>query len=55
MAAQLMDNDVIALFEFGQMDEQGIVKVAERHYRLVPHQDLTERELRTYRQRVKGR
>lgn len=51
IAAQFMADDVIALFEFDDIEEQGTVKVAERHYRLVPTDDLTDEELRQYRQR----
>lgn len=51
IAAQFMAGGVIALFEF-EAGEVGVVKVAERHYRLVPHEDLTEEEIRRYRKRA---
>ena len=50
LAAQFMRDEVIALFEFEQT-ESGIAVCAERHYRLVPPEKLTEDELRTYSQR----
>ena len=51
IAAQFMDDTTIALFEFGDDPEDGVVKLAERHYRLVPEQELTGEELRLYRHR----
>lgn len=51
IAAQFMHNNVIALFEFGFDDEEGIVKLSERHYKLVPREDLSNDELRQYRER----
>lgn len=51
IAAQFMDDNSIALFEFGTDAEESIVKLAERHYRLVPEQELSSDELRTYRSR----
>lgn len=48
IAAQFMDNDVIALFELVlQGDEVKVVE--ERHYRLVPAADLNPEEIRNYR------
>jgi hypothetical protein len=55
IGAQFMQSDVIALFEFDLDEEQGVVKLAERHYKLVPQEDLTEAELQKYRQRAAGR
>ena len=51
IAAQFMDDNSIALFEFGTDTEESIVKLAERHYRLVPEHELSSDELRTYRSR----
>ena len=51
IAAQFMDDETIALFEFDNDPEDGVVKLAERHYRLVPEQDLSSEELRIYRSR----
>lgn len=51
IAAQFMADGVIALFEFGLDEEEGIVKLAERHYRLAPAEDLSDAELNAYRHR----
>ena len=51
IAAQFMADDIIALFEFGHDPEAGIVKLAERHYRLVPSKELSNQELQLYRSR----
>lgn len=48
IAAQFMADDVIALFEFGFDSDEGIVKLAERHYKLVPTEELSDEELRIY-------
>ena len=47
IAAQFMRDETIALFEF---EEQGsrVVIAAERHYRLVPQENLTAEELAAY-------
>jgi hypothetical protein len=50
IAAQLMDDERIALFEFEQTDD-GIRVSVERHYRLVRPEDLSPEELETYRRR----
>ena len=50
IAAQLMQDNLIALFEFADTDK-GIRILAEKHYRLVPPDLLTEEELRAYRDR----
>ncbi len=47
VAAQFMAEGVIALFEFAQ-EPEGVVIVAERHYRLVAPAELTAEELRGY-------
>jgi hypothetical protein len=49
LAAQFMADDVIALFEFEDGDD-GVRVREERHYRLVPHEQLTPDELSRYRQ-----
>jgi len=50
IGAQLISEDVIALFEFEQ--EEGQIKISsERHYHLVKPKDLSVDELRTYQQR----
>lgn len=50
IAAQVIKNGVIALFEFEQSD-RGVVISAERHYRLVQPAELTIEELTTYQRR----
>lgn len=47
VAAQFMAPDLVALFEFAPTPE-GIRVVAERHYRLVAHDDLTTEEVAAY-------
>lgn len=47
IAAQFMDDQVIALFEL-TLDNDEIRVVEERHYRLVPSQDLDSRAIRAY-------
>jgi hypothetical protein len=53
IAAQFMRGDVIALFEFEE-DENGIGVAAERHYKLVPQEEVTEVDLENYRNRTAG-
>lgn len=50
IAAQFMDDDLIALFEF-EKSEEGIRITSERHYRLVRKEDLTQDELESYSKR----
>jgi hypothetical protein len=50
IAAQFMEEDLIALFELEESN-QGIVMAAERHYRLVPSEEVTAQDLKTYRER----
>ncbi len=50
IAAQLMNDSTIALFEFEETKE-GIRVSAEKHYRLVPPEDLSPEELQSYRKR----
>ena len=49
IAAQFMAKDTIALFEFVNTQE-GMKIASERHYKLVPPNDLTQQELTIYRQ-----
>ena len=50
VAAQFMPDEVVALFSFEASD--GSLKIAdEKHYKLVPPEDLTEDDLRAYAQR----
>ena len=48
IAAQFMENDAIALFEFEHSDE-GITVSSEKHYRLTPHNKMTPKDLDDYR------
>ena len=47
IAAQFMDDDTIALFEFDESNDQ-ITIAREHHYALVPSNQLTDEELRSY-------
>lgn len=51
IAAQFMRDEIIALFEFEQ-DENGVRIAAERHYQLVPPEEVTEADLNNYRGRA---
>ena len=48
LGAQFIQSDLIALFEFGPTPD-GVRVRTERHYHLVPPEELTEEELRLYR------
>ena len=50
IAAQFMENDLIALFEL-EDGEQGVVISSEKHYRLVPGEEVTAEDLKAYRKR----
>jgi len=50
IGAQFMEDDLIALFEFEQSKE-GVAIVSEKHYCLVPGEEVTEADLRSYRER----
>lgn len=51
IAAQFMPHCVIALFEFEQGDD-GVKIASEKHYKLVPPEDVTEADLASYRTRM---
>lgn len=51
IAAQFMDEGVIALFEF-ESGENGITITSEKHYKLVLPKDVTDADLQTYRGRL---
>ncbi len=51
IAAQFMSNEEIALFEFEESNNE-ITIAREKHYELVPPNQLTAEELQTYRQAV---
>jgi len=48
IAAQFVADDLVALFEFQVLEGEVSIK-EERHYRLVPNNDLTDEELIAYR------
>ncbi|MBZ5545675.1 MAG: endonuclease [Acidobacteriia bacterium] len=50
IAAQFLQEDVIALFEL-ENGEDGIRIVSEKHYKLVPPEEVTEADLQNYRTR----
>jgi hypothetical protein len=51
IGAQFMSEGVIALFEFEE-GEDGVTICHEKHYRLVPPEEVTEADLETYRNRA---
>ena len=51
IAAQFMPHSVIALFEFEQ-GEDGVKIASEKHYKLVPPEEVTEADLAAYRTRM---
>ncbi|MBN1942888.1 MAG: endonuclease [Phycisphaerae bacterium] len=52
LAAQFMENDLIAMFEFEEGDTREIVISGEKHYRLVSPEDLSDEELQSYQNRT---
>jgi hypothetical protein len=49
IAAQFMGNNLIALFDFIKAEEE--IRVAsEKHYRLVPAEELSAEDLKQYRE-----
>jgi hypothetical protein len=50
IAAQFLDAEAIALFEFEDQSGQ-IVVSSEKHYRLVPQEEVTDEDLAGYRRR----
>ena len=50
IGAQFIDDGVIVLFEFEQSDA-GVRISSEKHYRLVPPEQVGEADLQNYRQR----
>ena len=51
IASQFMADNLIALFEFEKAEEEVVVS-SEKHYRLVPHEQMAPDELRAYRERL---
>lgn len=50
IASQFIDDNLIALFAFEE-GTTGISVLAEKHYRLVPHEEMTAEDLESYRNR----
>ena len=50
VAAQIMENDTIAIFEF-EIQEDEVRIVSEKHYQLVEPEQMTTDDLQRYRQR----
>lgn len=50
IGAQFMEYDLIALFAF-ESGESGVTISSERHYRLVPPEEVSEEDLANYRNR----
>lgn len=48
IAAQFMLSDVIAIFEFGLIDNE-IKKIAEKHYKLVSSDNISKKEIEEYK------
>ncbi|MBN2211771.1 MAG: hypothetical protein JW709_10295 [Sedimentisphaerales bacterium] len=51
VAAQFMEDNLIALFAFEE-SENGVAISDEKHYRLVPPEQMTDEDLANYRNRV---
>jgi hypothetical protein len=51
IGAQFMADEIIALFEFEWSKDQ-LAVAAEKHYRLVPPDQMTGEDLADYRQRL---
>ncbi|MEI7732292.1 MAG: endonuclease [Verrucomicrobiota bacterium] len=51
IGAQFIDDGVIVLFELEQTND-GVRINSEKHYRLVPHEEVTDVDLMNYRQRM---
>lgn len=47
IACQFVTRDIVAMFEFA-IEEQRIVKVNERHYKIVEATEISGDDLRTY-------
>ena len=48
ISAEFMDGDIISLFEFGGSDD-GVGIATEKHYKLVPPEEVTEADIENYR------
>lgn len=47
VAAQFMENDLIAMFEFERSEDMITIK-DEKHYRIIPNEKLRDEEIRAY-------
>lgn len=52
IAAQFMDDNLIAMFSFEQDSDGAVVISAEKHYRLVPAEGISNEDLDIYRRRT---
>ena len=50
VAAQFMADEVIAMFELA-LEEDDLVVIREKHFKLVPSRELTDSDLKQYRLR----
>jgi hypothetical protein len=53
IAVQFMAENVIAIFEFAQ-NADGVGVYSEKHYKLVPPEDVTDEDRLTYREKSEG-
>jgi hypothetical protein len=53
IGAQFMEGGIIALFEFEKADENVRIS-SEKHYKLVPPEEVTDEDLKNYHQRISG-
>lgn len=51
LAAQFMQDGIIAMFEF-EHDDDGVGIANEKHYHLVPPEEVTDTDIESYRRRV---
>ena len=51
VAAQFMPDGIVALFKF-EKSEAGVRISSEKHYKLVPPEDVTAANLKSYQQRT---
>lgn len=47
VACQFTNNDIIVMFQFEE-SEDGVGVVSEKHYKLVPPEELTDEDIRLY-------
>ena len=48
LSVQFMDDDIVAMFEL-TVDDEEVKVVEERHYKLVPAEELDQKSIRLYR------